>query len=276
MRDLFRFLLRIRDTLLFITLMVVAGVLLYSGSMHHRAIAINGSNAVAGTFLAWRSQAAEYTSLREVNARLAAENADWRNRHSSAFAPVADPLVRINDSLHHQQYSCIPAKVVGSTWHKQRNYVTLDKGVSNGVLKGMGVIGPDGIVGVVHDASARFASAISVLNPEVKTSVKLKRTGNFGLLYWDTGDPATASMVDIPKHVRVAPGDTVVTMGGDGVYPTGAPVGVVTQVSSPPGRPDQAVVVRLFEDLTRSGYVYVVNDLQRAERDSLLQRQEQE
>lgn len=274
MRDLFRFLLGIRDTLLFLALMVVASLLLYSGNMHHRAVAINSSNTVAGTVLAWRDQVAEYTNLREVNARLAAENADWRNRHSSAYAPSVNPVVRINDTLHAQQYAYVPAKIVGSTWHKQRNYVTLDKGEANGVRKGMGVIGPDGIVGVVHDASARFASVISVLNPEVKTSVKLKRSGNFGLLYWDTGDPASASMVDIPKHVRVAVGDTVVTMGGDGVYPTDAPVGVVAEVSSPPGRPDQAVVVRLFEDLTRSGYVYVVNDLRRAERDSLQQRQQ--
>lgn len=274
MRDLFRFLLRVRDTLLFIALMILAMGLLYSGSMHHRAVAINSSNAVAGTLFDWQRQITEYTSLRAVNERLAAENTLWRNRFGALDSARAVGAPAGADSLTEQLYRYHSAKVVSATHHKQRNYITLDKGMSNGVRPGMGVIGPDGIVGVVHDASDRFASVISVLNPLVKTSVKLKRSGNFGLLYWDTDDPATSSMVDIPKHVRVAVGDTVVTMGGDGVFPTDVPVGVVAEVSSPPGRPDQAVVVRLFEDLSRSGYVYVVHDIHSAERDSLIQRQD--
>ncbi|MCB9183266.1 MAG: rod shape-determining protein MreC [Flavobacteriales bacterium] len=273
MRDLFRFLFRVRDTLLFIALMLIASMLLYSGNMHHRAQAINSSNAIAGTLFNWRKDVTEYTNLREVNERLSAENAAWRNRHNTAYAPVAEQFVRINDTIHRQLYTYVPAKVVNATWHKQRNFITLDHGSTAGIGPRMGVIGPDGIVGVVHDVSAHFASVISVLNPDVRTSVRLSRTGHFGLLYWDTNDPATASVVDIPKHVRVAVGDTVVTMGGDGVFPRDVPVGVVRSVEEPPGRPDQAIVITLAEDLTRSGFVYVVNDLQQAERDSLQQHQ---
>ena len=78
MRDLFRFLYRIRDTLLFLALLLIALVLLYNGNMHHRSIAINSSNAVAGTLFTWRNQVTEYTNLREVNARLVEENTAWR------------------------------------------------------------------------------------------------------------------------------------------------------------------------------------------------------
>ena len=118
------------------------------------------------------------------------------------------------------------------------------------------------------------SSVISVLNPDVKTSVKVRRTGHFGLLYWDTNNPVTSSVVDIPKHARVHPGDTVVTMGGDGIFPADVPVGMVLSVENPPGRQDQAITVHLFEDMTRSGFVYVVNDLQRAERDTLEEEHE--
>lgn len=273
MRDLFRFLFRVRDTLLFIALMLIAFMLLYSGNMHHRAQAINSSNAIAGTLFNWRKEVTEYTNLREVNERLSAENAAWRNRHSTAYAPVAEEFVRINDTIQRQIYTYVPAKVVNATWHKQRNFITLDRGSTSGIEPRMGVIGPDGIVGVVHDVSPHFASVISVLNPDVRTSVRLSRTGHFGLLYWDTNDPTTASVVDIPKHVRVSVGDTVTTMGGDGVFPARVPVGIVASVEEPPGRPDQAIVIRLAEDLTRSGFVYVVNDLQQTERDSLQQHQ---
>ena len=270
-RDLFRFFFRIRNTLLFLVLLGLSLTLLYTGNVHHRARAISSSNTIAGTLFTWRRDITDYTDLKEVNQRLAAENASWRNKHYSAYAPVEELFVRINDTIRRQQYTYLPAKVVNATWHKPRNFITLNKGATAGLHDDMGVIGQDGIVGVVRDVKPHFAAVISVLNPDVRTSVKVQRTGHFGLLYWDTNDPTTASVVDVPKHARILVGDTVVTMGGDGIFPSDVPVGKVISVESPPGRPDQAIVIHLFEDMARSTYVYVVNDLQRAERDTLEQ-----
>lgn len=272
MRDLFRFLYRIRDTLLFLALLLAAMLLLYNGSMHHRAMAINSSNAVTGTLFTWRNQVTEYTSLRAVNELLVAENAYWRNRYGMRSEQPDSSAVPAGDSATWQPYRYAAAKVVNATFHKPLNYLTLDQGSASGLHADMGVVGSSGIVGVVRAVSPRFASVISVLNTDLRTSVKVKRTGHFGLLYWDTMDPATASVIDIPKHGRVHENDTVVTMGGDGIFPPGVPVGQVLSVESPPGRPDLAVRIRLFEDMARTGFVYVVEDLLRAERDSLQQQ----
>jgi rod shape-determining protein MreC len=269
MRDLFRFLFRARNTLLFLVLLAFSMVLLHGGNQYHRARAISSSSALVGTIYSWRTAVTDYANLKEVNERLAAENADLRSRHVSAYTLVEDIFVRINDTIYRQQYSYTPAKVVNSTWHKQRNFLTLDKGVTAGLHADMGVIGTDGIVGVVREVSPHFASVISVLSPDIKTSVQLRRTGHIGLLYWNTNDPRTASFTDLAKHVRVVVGDTVETRGGDGLFPKGIPVGVVTEV-----RPDEpggylGITLRLTEDLTRSGYVHVVRDLQRVERDTI-------
>lgn len=269
MRDLFRFLYRIRDTLLFLVLLGFSLTLLYSGNAHHRARAINSSNAIVGGIFSLRKEITDYASLKEVNRRLAEENADFRNRMSSSYAPVENLFVRIHDSIYRQQYRYIPAKVVNSTWHKPSNTITLDKGRKDGLHDDMGVIGPKGIVGVLNDVSAHFASVISVLSPEIKTSVQLRNTGHFGLLYWDTNDPRTSSVIDIAKHARVAVGDTVETRGGDRIYPAGITVGTVLSVEDLPGVNYHKITILLTEDMTRSGYVYVVDDLQRMERDSL-------
>ena len=61
----------------------------------------------------------------------------------------------------------------------------------------------------------------------------------------------------------------VVTRGGDGIFPAEIPVGVVASVEQPAGKTYQDIKVVLSEDLTRDGYVYVVYDLMRPERDSL-------
>lgn len=269
MRDLFRFLLRIRNTLLFLALMAVSMVLLHNGNQHHRAQAFTTSSALAGTVLGWRAAITDYANLKEVNRRLAEENASWRSRHESAYTPVENLFVRINDTIHRQLYSHITARVVNSTWHKQRNFLTLDKGRTADVEAGMGVVGKDGIVGVVRETSPHFASVISILSPNLRVSVRVRRTGHFGLLYWDTADPRTASVIDIPKHARIVVGDTVETRGGDGTFPAGSPVGIVQEITTPSGSNYLGITVLLSEDLTSSGYVYVVKDLLRAERDTL-------
>ncbi|MBL7952572.1 MAG: rod shape-determining protein MreC [Flavobacteriales bacterium] len=274
MRDLFRFLHRIRSTLMFLGWLILSLILLYNGNEHHKARAISSSNAMAGNIFSWRKEITDYANLKEVNRRLAEENAGWRNRHISTYSPMEGLFARIQDTIRRQEYRVITAKVVNSTWHKPKNFLTLDKGTKAGLHSDMGVIGPNGIIGVVRDASAGFASVISVLSPDIKTSVQMRRTGHFGLLYWDTNDPLTSNVIDIAKHARVAVGDTVETRGGDGIFPAGVLVGIVESVEDEPGNNYHSIVVRLSEDMTRSGFVYAVEDLRKMERDTLQQANE--
>ena len=64
-------------------------------------------------------------------------------------------------------------------------------------------------------------------------------------------------------------GDTVETRSGDGIFPAGVPVGVVETVEDEPGSNYHDITIRLSEDMTRSGFVYVVEDLHKMERDTL-------
>ncbi|MBL7964793.1 MAG: rod shape-determining protein MreC [Flavobacteriales bacterium] len=271
MRDLFRFLYRIRDTLLFLLLLVVALVRLFSGNMHHRAQALTSSTAIVGDLYSWRADVAGYASLRDVNTALAQENAMLRARIPYVATDTASspPMV---DSLGHTLFRFLPAQVINSTVLKQKNYLTLNKGARDGIVPGMGVIGTHGILGVTWNSSANFTTVVSILNTDLSSSVKLASSGHFGLLVWDTSDPQRAHVRDIATHVPVAPGDTVSTRGGDGVFPADIPVGIVESVLEEAGSNYHLILIRFTEDMSRSGVAYVVNDLQRAERDSLHQR----
>jgi len=273
MRDLFRFLARARDTLLFLALLGLSLWLLHSGNHHHRARAFSASNAVVATVHTWRKEVTDYASLKEVNRRLAEENALLRDRQARIAGADTGGFIPVVDSLRHQLFGHLPAKVVNSTWHKQRNFLTLDKGTLANVGADMGVVGPDGVVGVVREASPRFALVMSVLSPNLNISVRMRRTRHFGLLQWDGNrhGPLSAAVTDIAKHARVVEGDTVETRGGDGIFPQGVPVGIVTAVGNNPGKNYLDITIRLSEDMTRSAHVYVVKDLRRAERDSLEQ-----
>ena len=268
MRDLFRFLFRQRNNLLFLALMGISVSLLIGGNMHQRAQAISSSNAVIGTIYSWRHDITEFTDLRDVNRQLAQALAEERNR-SHSVSPHGDSLRVMNDSSRAERFSFLTAQVINGTAHKERNYLTLDRGSDDGLRPDMGVIGINGIVGTVRDVSPHFALVTSILGNEIEPSVQLKDSRHFGLLKWDTGDPATASVTDVAKYVPVKPGDTVVTRGGDGVFPAGVPVGVVLRVEDDPGSNSHGISIHLSEDLTRSACVHVVTDVMKTERDSL-------
>ena len=158
---------------------------------------------------------------------------------------------------------------MNTTAHKERPFITLDRGTLDGVHPDLGVVGMNGIVGIVRDASPHFALVTSILGTEIEPQVELDRTGHYGLLKWDTGDPTTASMADVAKYVQVRAGDLVVTSGKGGVFPAGFPVGTVIAVKDDPGSNFHSITIKLAEDLTRSGYVHIVFDLLGNERDSL-------
>ncbi len=272
MRDLFRFLFRSRNAILFLVLLAVSISLLVDHNAHHRAQALTATNNAVGTLYSWRADITEYTSLKERNRALAKENAAWRSRSREAYAPIGARFVRIQDTIREQQYDALPARIVFSTTHKQKNYLILDKGLREGVDTDRGVIGTDGIVGVVGEVGPRFCAVKSVLSPDLKVSVRSERTGHFGLLVWDTSDPRTASVVDIAKHAKLRTGDLIVTRGGDGIFPVGIPVGEVIDVRDTPGDGSLGITIRLAEDLARDGHVYILKDLLRLERDSLARK----
>lgn len=268
MRDLFRFLFRQRNNLLFLALLVIGLTMTIRGNMHQRAEWISSSNAAVARVYAWRNSVMEFADLREKNAALNEALARARERNMSVVV-ASDSGTLLHDTVRHLRYRFTTAQVINSTTHKAKNYLTLDKGTVDGVRPNMGVIGPQGIVGVVREASTHFALVISVLNEDHMASAQLQNTKHFGLLRWNTGDPYTVSLADIDKHVLVDVGDTVVTRGSEGVYPPGILIGTVVKVEEDQSIPFHVITVRLSEDLTRDAQVQVVTDLMRPERDSL-------
>lgn len=269
MRDLFRFLWRSRSTLLFIALMTLSFVWLARGNDHHRAQAFTSSQAAVGTVYGWRDEVVQYTNLVEDNQRLNGALAHLMERSRGSFLATTAPVHIVNDTVLLQRYRYFDAGVINNTIGKQRNYLTLDKGTKAGLGKGMGVIGAKGVAGKVYECSPRFSTAMSLLNADLHFSTIFPRTGHSGIYTWDTGDPLTARVSDVPKHALIEVGDTVVTGGNDQVFPMGVPVGVVQSVENTPGAVALDIVIALSEDLSRCNHVWVVNDLLTLERDTL-------
>lgn len=106
----------------------------------------------------------------------------------------------------------------------------LDKGTAAGVAEGRAVITPDGLIGRTVSVSARTADVLLLSDPSCKVSVRLARSGVFGVtsgLGAKPGEQPACRMDYILQTADVQEGDEVVTSGQGGLFPKGLLVGRV-------------------------------------------------
>ena len=138
--------------------------------------------------------------------------------------------------------------------------VRLDKGAEAGVAEGRAVITPDGLMGRTVAVSGRTADVLLVSDLSCKVSVRLARSGVFGVMEGLGGKPdeqPACRMTYISRTADVQEGDEVVTSGMGGVFPKGLLVGRVGRVEAEPSGLYQTAWVDVAAELGRSEYAFV-------------------
>ena len=115
----------------------------------------------------------------------------------------------------------------------------------------MGVMDQNGIVGIVNVVGDHTARLISVLNPYLRLSCKVKGEDQVGSLVWDGRDP---------KHAKFVKGDTIVTSGYSSVFPEGVPVGTIITGSRDREDNFYTLRIKLFTDFSTLSTVRVIRD----------------
>jgi rod shape-determining protein MreC len=123
----------------------------------------------------------------------------------------------------------LPAQVIGTSGSDQSRIVYIDKGGEDGVRVDMAVIAPDGIVGKVLRVLPSTAQVLMVNDQLSGVGATLEKTRLQGIL---AGTPnGTLILKYVMKDERVEPGETVMTSGGDRIFPKGLPIGKVAESS---------------------------------------------
>ena len=150
----------------------------------------------------------------------------------------------------------IAAQVVGkdpSPWFQS---VLLDKGVTDGVEKGRPVINPEGVVGIVVEATAHYAKVMLITDPNSAVDAVIQDSRARGIIKGGASGYCVLNYV-LRKH-DVAVGDSVVSSGMDGVFPKGLPVGKVATIVKQEAGIFQDVTVTPYVDFERLEEVLVV------------------
>ena len=269
MRNLFRFLTKNSFIFLFLFLEVISFGILIKNNNYQNSSFFNSSNFLVGNLYATINNINDYFNLKEQNQELAKQNAKLQATNISSFMKVFGRLVQVNDTTYMQRYVYSSAKVINNSTNKRQNYITLDKGGINGIQSEMGVISSKGVVGIVKNVSNHFSSVMSVLHEKNKLSAKIKKSGYFGSLVWEGNNYRQAELKDIPNHVQLAVGDTIVTSGYSSIFPENILIGTIKEFELPKGNNFYNIKVAFAEDYKNISHVYIVRSLLKDEKEKL-------
>src|SRR5690606_12748670 len=132
----------------------------------------------------------DYFSVYKKNEALYNENIALRSQLKDNYLIQPKQEYTINDTVYKQRYNYIPAKVITNSINNANNFITLNRGSSSGIEKGMGVYCASGVVGTVLEVSSNYCIVLSLLNVKIQIAPKIQEMNNTkGFIEWQGKDP---------------------------------------------------------------------------------------
>ena len=270
MQQLIYFIQKYKYVLYFLLLQFISLFLIINNHSYHRSKFISSANSITGGIYEKRKSVSDYLDLNIQNKSLAEENVKLKNEIAILRSQLdsTKQFTVIDTSLYHQQYKYIDGIITKNEYHKSYNYLTINRGIKDGVSSEMAVVNHTGIVGVTDAVSNSYARVRSILNRSNEINVRLKKSnasGNYyyGSLSWDTKSYQIVQLSDIPRQATISIGDTIVTSGRSAIFPEGILVGTVNNVDS--RESSNSIAIKLFNDMSSLRNVYIINNFDKKE-----------
>lgn len=230
MNNLLHFLIKHYHWFLFIIYVILSAIMLINNNPYQQSVYLTSANSVSATVYEGMSSVTGYVHLKEINEDLQERNALLEMEVVKLRNEINEYKIQLPDSNLQprlQQFNFVVAHVISNSIAQPHNYITINRGHKDGIKPEMGVVDQNGIVGIVDVTGPHSARVISLLNPDMKLSCKLKNSEYFGSMVWDGVSPQYAILEELPKHMKFNVGDTIVTSGYSSVFPEGVIVGTV-------------------------------------------------
>ena len=269
MRNLYLFFRKHYFYFLFLLLETVSLILVFNYNEFQNAAVYTWSEQLAGSVNTLFRNISEYFSLRSTNRVLTEEIAQLQARMPEAFYKADTNTFFLGDTMYKSEYRYIAARVISNTTSKRNNFIMINKGRMHGVQSHMGVVIGNRLVGQVVGVSRHFSWVMSLLNKDSRISGKFKKNNQLVNIEWTGGSYRFGTVREIPKHFEIVQGDTIITSGNSEIFPEGILVGTISEFAISPDENFNKARIEFSTDFNSLGYVEVIIDLMRKEKEEL-------
>lgn len=270
MRNIFLFIRRYFNFLLFLFLQVLSIYFIVHTSKYHQAAFGNLTNQLTGNVNDRYSNIEHYFQLKKMNDSLMKANELLYNRLKSNYEIpdtvtkiVIDSLMRTDSLKQFRKFTYMSAKVAANSVTAQNNYIVLSRGRSRDFRVGMGIVDPNNaVVGIITEVSDDYSVVMSLLHKDSRISGKLLKTGQTGTVSWDGKEPNMLTLTGIAKGVKIAKGDSIITSGHSVTFPIGMLIGRVEGVFTQPSSNMVSIRLRTSANFYNLQHVYGIQNAQ--------------
>lgn len=275
MRNFIFLIRRFFNLILFIGLEVLAFVLVSRSRTLQGDDIVSAANTVTGLVYQKKDDLFYYISLGKLNDSLLNENVRLRKAidqlktvDTLADLRIKKELASTGDTTKHivkyAEYIYRTARVINNSVENINNYITINRGATDGIQKGMSVISSSGLVGRVEYVSAHFAVILSILSGKQQVSAKLK-DGTFKSTVWDNERPDVFQMRDMPPEIKIKKGDSVFTTSFGNTFPPDVLIGRVVAIEMNKKNGKQQLYLKPATNFRNLQYVYVLENIRTTE-----------
>jgi len=280
MQNVIRLLQKYRVAFLFAFLQVICFVLILAGNNpFHRASFASSSNYFVATLNDWSNSVTGYFRLGEELEQSQDQVSELQKLVYGKDITLYDDVIIVDDTSYQQHYEYSTIRIINSQFNSRNNYVTINKGLNDGLEPTMGVIGSKGVVGYTIANSAHYSTVMPLINPKAKTIfVRHQKSGVLGELKWIVGTNTyqDISVEGVVVSRKIEEGDVFVTSGANGIFPEGVLVGNVKKAEVKEGKGDYDLILNLTEPFDALYHGTVVKNLYQKEQLELEQKLDNE
>lgn len=279
MRNIILFIRIYFTFLFFLFLMGLSFYMLFRYNRYHHTAYSAVANEVTGSISKRYNNIEYYFQLKRTNDSLVKAN-EFLYNHLRQDYEIADTVNKIaidsliTDSVKgSRKFLYMQAKVIRNSVSQVNNYLELHRGSLQQVEPDMGVIDiNNAVVGTVVEVSNNYSVVMSLLHEQSNLSARLQKGGETGIVMYDGKTPGILYLKDISKSAKITAGDTVVTSGFSDKFPGGLLVGFVQDIINDKSSSTFTVRLRPAANFENLQYCYIINNLQKAEPQLLLEK----
>ncbi|MDX6767464.1 MAG: rod shape-determining protein MreC [Candidatus Methylacidiphilales bacterium] len=169
----------------------------------------------------------ELWNVRSVNKQLQAEldKTKLENHYLREELATAKRAEAMAAFVQRNPSKTIGARIIGAGAGASSKVVFIDRGSTSGVMRGMAVITPDGIVGKVTSAYPTGSMVVMITDPTFACGVISNKTRIHATAKGQGNNQLLVDYIQNEQTVEV--GEVFYTSGDDRIFPKGLPVGTV-------------------------------------------------
>jgi len=269
MQQLIYFFQKFKYFLFFLLLQFIALAITFNNLSFQKSKFVNSANAISGGLYSQVANISDYFSLKSENEILLEENTHLRNLLELKNIVSLNKDSAIVDSiLYFQKYTFLNANIIKNSYANAFNFLTINKGKNQGLHREMAVVNSKGIIGITDNSTSNYTRVQSILNKNSSINARLKNNRYFGSLKWNGENYNVVQLIDIPRQAPIKVGDTIETGGRSAIFPEGILIGSVIKVNNT-STVNNSIDVKLFNDMSNLGPVYVIKNLHKLELETL-------